>query len=68
MIEAIKVSTVDLSALVWRKSSRSGSHTNDACVEITFVGPAVAMRDSKHRGAALTFPAAGFTTLLKVLA
>ncbi|HEV8558328.1 MAG TPA: DUF397 domain-containing protein [Actinophytocola sp.] len=68
MNEAIKVSTVDLSALIWRKSSRSGSHTNDACVEVAFAGPAVAMRDSKHPAAALTFPAAGFATLLKVLA
>jgi hypothetical protein len=55
---------VDLSGLTWRKSSRSGSHSNGACVEIAFCGPAVAMRDSKHRTAALVFPGHGFATFL----
>lgn len=36
--------TPDLSAAVWRKSSRSGGN-NGACVELTNVG---AVRDSKN--------------------
>lgn len=37
MREAIKVSTVDLSGLTWRKSSRSGANgDNDNCVEVAF--------------------------------
>jgi len=36
-IEAIKVSTVDLSRLAWRKSSRSGQDgSNGNCVEVAF--------------------------------
>lgn len=38
MVEAIRVSTVDMSRLVWKKSSRSGQdHTNGNCVEVAFV-------------------------------
>jgi hypothetical protein len=36
----------DLSAATWRKSSRSGPYS-DNCVEVAFVGGAVAVRDSK---------------------
>jgi hypothetical protein len=36
---------VDLSTAIWRKSSRSGSN---GCVEVTFVGGKVAVRDSKE--------------------
>jgi hypothetical protein len=32
--------------LVWRKSSYSGDE-NQACVEVAFTSPAVAVRDSK---------------------
>jgi hypothetical protein len=36
-IEAINVSTVDLSRLAWRKSSRSGQDgSNGNCVEVAF--------------------------------
>ena len=46
---------VDLSAAVWRKSRRSGPYS-DNCVEVAFVGGAVALRDSKNRdGAVLLF-------------
>jgi hypothetical protein len=37
--------TVDLTNAEWRKSSFSAS-TN--CVEVAFVGDAIAVRDSKH--------------------
>jgi hypothetical protein len=46
--------TVDLSEAQWRKSSLSGSCDN--CVEVAFVGDAVAVRDSKDPdGAALLY-------------
>jgi len=56
---------LDVRKLVWRKSSRSGgTGTNDACVEIAFAGPTIAIRDSKNPVAAfLTFPSAAFTVL-----
>lgn len=37
---------VDLTNARWRKSSRSGGNT-DMCVEVAFVGEAIAVRDSK---------------------
>lgn len=37
---------VDLSQAVWRKSSASGPNC-DNCVEVAFVGEAIAVRDSK---------------------
>jgi len=47
----------DLSAATWRKSSRSGPYS-DNCVEVAFVGGAVAVRDSKDpAGAPLVFSA-----------
>jgi hypothetical protein len=46
---------VDLSAAVWRRSSRSGPFS-DNCVEVTFVGEAIAVRDSKNQdGSVLLF-------------
>ncbi|TDC86034.1 DUF397 domain-containing protein [Actinomadura sp. 7K507] len=36
----------DLSAVNWRKASRSG-HEGGACVEVAGVAPVVAVRDSK---------------------
>jgi hypothetical protein len=38
---------MDVTGIAWRKSSYSGSN-GGACVEIGNVGPAVAVRDSKH--------------------
>jgi hypothetical protein len=59
---------MDLSGLVWRKSSRSGTGTNDNCVEVAFAGPAVAVRDSKQPAAgALAFPATGWAQFTGVL-
>ena len=46
---------VDLSRAVWRKSSASGPNC-DNCVEVAFVGEAIAVRDSKNpEGPALIF-------------
>jgi hypothetical protein len=48
-IEAIKVSTVDLSRLTWRKSSRSGQNgSNGNCVEVAFAD--VEFRKSSRSG------------------
>ncbi|MFD0595106.1 DUF397 domain-containing protein [Catellatospora coxensis] len=38
--------TVDLTDAEWRKSTRSGPNC-DNCVEVAFVGEAIALRDSK---------------------
>ncbi|MGH3194044.1 MAG: DUF397 domain-containing protein [Streptosporangiaceae bacterium] len=38
---------MDVTGTAWRKSSYSGSN-GGACVEVGAVGPAVAVRDSKH--------------------
>ncbi|SDY20678.1 protein of unknown function [Micromonospora pattaloongensis] len=51
----IKGFRVDLTAAEWRKSSRSGPNC-DNCVEVAFVGGAIAIRDSKNpTGPALIF-------------
>lgn len=67
-IEAINVSTVDLSRLAWRKSSRSSQDgSNGACVEVAFTGPAIAVRDSKNPAVgALAFPTSGWADFLRV--
>ena len=39
---------VDLQGAAWRKSTRSGPYS-DNCVEVAFVGGAVALRDSKDK-------------------
>lgn len=39
---------LDLAAARWRKSSYSSGGDDGACVEVAFVGPAVAIRDSKN--------------------
>lgn len=47
----------------WFKSSRSGQDNN--CVEVAFVAPRVAVRDSKDQaGPALIFPSAAWTAFL----
>ncbi|MGH3876118.1 MAG: DUF397 domain-containing protein [Actinophytocola sp.] len=59
---------MDLSGLVWRKSSRSGDGNNDNCLEVAFAGTLVAVRDSKRPAAGtLAFPAAGWAQLTGVL-
>ncbi|HCT75376.1 MAG TPA: DUF397 domain-containing protein [Micromonosporaceae bacterium] len=37
---------IDLTNAQWRKSTRSGAY-GDNCVEVAFVGEAIAVRDSK---------------------
>lgn len=47
--------TVDLTQARWYKSTRSGPNC-DNCVEVAFVGGAIALRDSKNpTGPALIF-------------
>ncbi|MEV4507750.1 DUF397 domain-containing protein [Dactylosporangium sp. NPDC049525] len=47
--------SVNLESAGWRKSTRSGPYS-DNCVEVAFVGGAVALRDSKDKaGAVLLF-------------
>ena len=56
------MSEVDLTQNVWRKSSRSNTRP-DQCVELTTVGPAVAVRDSKDAdGPKLSFTARQWDT------
>lgn len=43
------MSTVDFSGLAWRKSSRSGGGSNNACVEVAFA-EATAWRKSSRTG------------------
>ncbi len=51
----VKGYEIDLSTAQWRKSVRSGPNC-DNCVEVAFVGGAVALRDSKDPdGPALVF-------------
>jgi len=48
---------MDMTAVAWRTSSYSGSN-GGTCVEVATVGPAVAVRDSKHpEGPLLAFAA-----------
>ena len=60
---------MDVTPVVWRKSSRSGDN-GGACVEVGTAGPAVAVRDSKHPdGPLLAFTAGtwqAFTDQVKV--
>ncbi|GDY33771.1 DUF397 domain-containing protein [Gandjariella thermophila] len=80
---------VDLADVLWRKSSRSGTHedncvevafvhpartwrrssrssvANDNCVEVAHASPVVAVRDAKHPGPVLTFPAASWHAFLR---
>jgi hypothetical protein len=57
------MTTVDLSAAVWRKSTRSSSEGN--CVEIAPLTTAVAVRDSKNvPGPALAFPTPSWSAFL----
>jgi hypothetical protein len=59
------MSTVDLSSARWRKSGRSTSGNNSACVEVAFVERATFIRDSKNRvGSVLVFSGNGLRELL----
>lgn len=54
----------DLTSATWRKSSRSGPNC-DNCVEIAFVTPAIAIRDSKDPdGPALILASGGWSAFL----
>jgi hypothetical protein len=44
------MSASDLSAVAWRKSSRSNGNGGNNCVEVAFLDSAVAVRDSKNPG------------------
>jgi hypothetical protein len=51
----IDIKDIDLSEVVWHKSTRSGAHA-DNCVEVAFVGGAIVVRDSRNPdGAQLVF-------------
>ena len=57
-------SQIDLRRAVWRKSTRSGPYS-DNCVEVAFVGGAIATRDSKDpTGPALVFNAPEWAAFL----
>ncbi|MGR3872344.1 DUF397 domain-containing protein [Streptomyces graminifolii] len=53
---------------IWQKSSFSGGGQGDACVEVAYRHPCIAIRDSKVPArATLTFPAEAFTTFTHAL-
>jgi hypothetical protein len=57
--------TPDLSTARWRKSSRSSSAGNAACVEIALLAERTAIRDSKNPNAsALLLPTTAWQNLL----
>jgi Domain of unknown function (DUF397) len=41
---------LDLTNARWKKSSRSNGNGGNNCVEVAFLGDAVAVRDSKDKG------------------
>jgi uncharacterized protein DUF397 len=54
-------------ALVWRKSSFSGTDSGTDCVEVALPPAAAAVRDSKNPGPVLTLPRASFARLLRAI-
>jgi Domain of unknown function (DUF397) len=62
---ATKGVRLGLPTAAWRKSSFSGPNS-DMCVEVAFVGEAVAVRDSKNpQGPALVFTRAEWDAFLR---
>jgi hypothetical protein len=56
---------VNVSNLVWRKSSHSGNGGNGNCVEVAFTESVVAIRDSKNADAGmLTLPQSAWISFL----
>ncbi|WP_030145163.1 DUF397 domain-containing protein [Spirillospora albida] len=52
----------------WRKSTRSGSATDEACVEVACLPTGVGVRDSKDPdGERLTIPGDRFGELLRLI-
>ncbi|WNV82254.1 DUF397 domain-containing protein [Umezawaea sp. Da 62-37] len=48
----------------WRKSSRTNGGNDAQCVELACLAEGAAVRDSKHPGPALLFPANAFAAFL----
>ena len=57
---------LDLSSAQWFKSSWSGPNC-DNCVEVAFVGQAIAVRDSKNPESVLAFPQDAWSGLVQRL-
>jgi hypothetical protein len=54
-----------MSALVWRKSSRSSNGNNANCVEVALTAAVARVRDSKNpQGRVLVLPANAWTTFV----
>ncbi|WP_243795997.1 DUF397 domain-containing protein [Saccharopolyspora gloriosae] len=67
MRKAARVEVASTEA-TWRKSSRSGGGSGNACVEVAFAGSAVAVRDSKApHGPALAFTPGAWRSFLQCL-
>ena len=59
------MSTPDLSAAMWRKSSRSSGQGGD-CVEVARIAPVIAVRDSKDPdGPKLVIGSADWRTFMR---
>lgn len=62
------MTTLELSGVAWRKSSRSGTGAGDNCVELAVAASAVGVRDSKnHDGGHLVFEGAAWRLFAEVV-
>jgi Domain of unknown function (DUF397) len=62
------VSTVDVTDVMWRKSSYSGGGNGNSCVELANVADVTAVRDSKNpSGPVLTLPSVTWRGFLRGL-